>query len=69
MTINKHTPLDQAWREAIDREQKAYEFYRDALEIVADTSLRDLFEFLMKEEEHHAQLLRDEFEKGFIQEM
>ena len=69
MRITKDTPLDQAWRIAIEREKNAFEFYRDALEVVTDTSLRKLFEFLMKQEEHHQQLLEDQFDKGFIQEM
>ena len=67
--ITKDTPLDEAWRAAIGREKSAYEFYKQALEVVTDTSLRNLFEFLMKEELHHVELLEDEFEKGFMQEM
>ena len=67
--ITKDTPLDEAWRDAISRETGAYEFYKQALEVVTDTSLRNLFEFLMKEEKHHVDLLQDEFDKGFMQEM
>ena len=67
--ITKDTPLDQAWRVAIEREKTAYEFYRQAAEVVSDSSLRKLFEFLMKEEARHRQLLQDEFEKAFVKEM
>ena len=67
--ITKDTPLDEAWRVAIDKEKSAYAFYKQALEVVTDTSLRKLFEFLMKEELHHVELLEDEFEKGFMQGM
>lgn len=67
--IKENTPLDEAWRIAIQREKTAYEFYKNALEVVTDNSIRTLFEFLMKEEARHVQLLEDEFEKGFVQEM
>ena len=62
-------PLDQAWREAIDREREACRFYKEAMETYQDASLRELFGFLLKEEENHVRLLEDEYEKGFIQEM
>jgi rubrerythrin len=68
-SITKDTPLDQAWRVAIERETTAYEFYRQAVEVVADSSLKKLFEFLMKEEKRHKDLLEDEFEKVFTKEM
>lgn len=67
--ITKDTPLDEAWRMAIEREQTAYDFYKQAFEAVTDDSMKKLFEFLMKEEQHHLDLLQSEFEKGFIQEM
>jgi rubrerythrin len=69
MMITKDTPLDQAWRVAIERETTAYEFYKQATGVVADSALKKLFEFLMKEEQRHKQLLEDEFEKAFTKEM
>jgi rubrerythrin len=69
INITKDTPLDQAWRVAIERETTAYEFYKQAVGAVTDSSLKKLFEFLMKEEKCHKDLLEDEFEKFFAKEM
>jgi rubrerythrin len=68
-SITKDTPLDQAWRVAIERETNAYEFYKQAVEAVTDSALKKLFGFLMKEEKRHKDLLEDEFEKVFTKEM
>lgn len=67
--IDKNTPLDQAWRVAIELETTAYEFYKQAMGAVTDSSQKKLFEFLMKEEKRHKDLLEDEFEKAFTKEM
>jgi rubrerythrin len=67
--ITKDTPLDEAWRLAIEREDKAYAFYKQAFESVTDDSAKKLFKFLMDEEERHRDLLQAEFDKAFIQEM
>jgi rubrerythrin len=67
--VSEGMPLDQAWREAIDREREACDFYRKAIDSVQDASIKELFGFLLKEEQNHVRLLEDEFEKGFIQEM
>ena len=67
--ITKETPLDEAWRLAIDREAEAYEFYKEAAEAVSEDSAKKLFEFLMKEEQRHRDLLQAEYDKAFIQEM
>ncbi len=69
MRITKQTPLDEAWRIAMQREKTAYEFYRRAASVVTDESLKKLFEFLMNEEKKHFQLLEEDFSRAFIKEM
>lgn len=57
--------LEEAWRLAIDREQEARDFYKELAGMVEDTALKNLFAFLVEQEEHHRRLLEDEFDKMF----
>ena len=58
--------LEEAWRLAIEREQEARDFYAEMAEMIEDSALKNLFAFLIKQEENHKQLLEEEYEKLFI---
>ena len=64
-TITSETPLEKAWKIAIERETAAHEFYAQASQVVKDSALRSLFAFLATEEKKHMTLLQDEFDKAF----
>ena len=57
--------LEEAWRLAIEREQEARDFYAEMVEMIEDSALKNLFAFLIKQEENHKQLLEEEYEKLF----
>ena len=48
--------LEEAWRLAIEREQEARDFYAEMAEMIEDSALKNLFAFLIKQEENHKQL-------------
>ena len=58
--------LEEAWRLAIEREQEARDFYAEMVEMIEDSALKNLFAFLIKQEENHKQLLEEEYEKLFV---
>jgi rubrerythrin len=60
--------LEAAWRMAIQREQEARDTYKEMLGMVEDSALKNLFEFLIEQEEKHKQLLEVEYDKYFLQE-
>lgn len=53
----------QALEVSLAAEEKAYEFYADALSRVKDADVRALFQELMDEEKRHAKLVRARLEK------
>ncbi|MFZ5915618.1 MAG: ferritin family protein [Chloroflexota bacterium] len=57
--------LEEAWRLAMEREQIAKDFYAEMAEMVEDSALKNLFAFLITQEEHHKQLLEEEYDKLF----
>jgi rubrerythrin len=57
--------LEEAWRLAIQREQKARDFYQEISDMVEDSALKNLMAFLIAQEENHKRLLEDEYEKLF----
>lgn len=58
--------LEEAWRLAIQREQKARDFYQEISDMVEDSALKNLMAFLIAQEENHKRLLEDEYEKLFV---
>jgi rubrerythrin len=58
--------LEEAWRLAIQREQKARDFYQEISDMVEDSALKKLMAFLIAQEENHKRLLEDEYEKLFV---
>jgi rubrerythrin len=53
----------QAMEVALSSEQKAWEFFDEALRAVGDPSVRKLFEELRGEEEHHIRLVKQRLER------
>ncbi|MCC6132267.1 MAG: ferritin family protein [Acidobacteria bacterium] len=53
----------QALEVAMESETKAYEFFEKALEYVSDPGVREIFQELLGEEEHHKDLVRQEMAK------
>lgn len=53
----------QALEIALASEEKARDFFSEAIRQVRDTQVRALFEVLMKEEEKHVKLVRDRLDK------
>jgi rubrerythrin len=60
--------LEAAWRLAIENEQEAQQVYQEMAEMVEESSLKKLFEFLVEQEKKHQQLLEDEYDKYFTPE-
>ncbi len=58
--------LEEAWLLAIQREQEARDFYAELSDMVDDSALKKLFAFLIEQEEHHKQLLQEEYDKMFL---
>jgi rubrerythrin len=57
--------LEEAWLLAIKREREAQELYRALAEKVTEAGARELFEFLVTQEEGHERRLQDEFDRAF----
>jgi len=55
--------LEEAWQLAIRREQEAQALYRTLAE--KGPAMRELFTFLLKQEENHERRLQDEYDKAF----
>jgi rubrerythrin len=65
VNLEEKMKLEEAWRLAIEREQEARDFYAEMAEMIEDSALKNLFAFLIKQEENHKQLLEEEYEKLF----
>jgi rubrerythrin len=63
--LSEKMKLEEAWRLAIEREQEARDFYVEIAEMVEDSALKNLFDFLINQEENHKRLLEEEYEKLF----
>lgn len=61
--VNQHTRPEEAVRIAMEREQKAREFYLTCAAIVADPGVKKMFEFLAREEAKHFDLLEREHDR------
>jgi rubrerythrin len=57
--------LEEAWQLAIRREQEARELYLALAEMATTSGMRELFEFLAKQESGHEQRLQDEYDRAF----
>lgn len=60
--------LEEAWQLAIQREREAQELYRTLYQKSANAGMKELFEFLLKQEQGHEQRLQDEYDRAFRQE-
>jgi len=60
--------LEEAWKLAIRREKEAQELYRALAEKAASSGARELFAFLLRQEEEHERRLQDEYDQAFAQE-
>lgn len=63
LKITKDTTPEEAIRIAIAREKMAYEFFKEAAQIVTFPGGKEMFEFLAREETGHAEILQKEYEK------
>jgi rubrerythrin len=61
--VNEQTRPEEAVRIAMEREQKAREFYLQCAGIVGDPGVKKMFEFLAKEEARHYELLEREYDR------
>jgi rubrerythrin len=61
--VNEHTRPEEAVKIAMEREQKAREFYLKCAGIVSDPGVKKMFEFLAKEEARHYELLEREYDR------
>jgi rubrerythrin len=60
--------LEEAWRMAIQNEQDAHDLYQEMAEMVEDSALKSLFEFLVEQEKEHKRRLQEEFDRYFTPE-
>ena len=61
--VNESTRPEQAVKVAMEREQKAREFYLKCAEVVGDPGVKKMFEFLAREEARHFELLEREYDR------
>jgi rubrerythrin len=61
--VNEHTRPEEAVKIAMEREQKAMEFYLMCAGIVGDPGVKKMFEFLAREESKHYDLLEREYDR------
>jgi rubrerythrin len=61
--VSENTRPEEAVRIAMDREQKAREFYLASAAVVADPGVKKMFEFLAREEARHFELLEREYDR------
>ncbi len=61
-------PID-VMRMALEREKMAVRDYTEFAKTAEETSIREMFLFLVKEEEKHVKLLQDEIDREVNQEM
>ncbi len=60
--------LQEAWELAIRREQEAQKLYEALAEMAAASGGRELFLFLLKQEQGHERRLQDEYDRAFRQD-
>lgn len=60
--------LEEAWQLAIRKEQEAQALYRALAEKGTGPGMKELFEFLLRQEQGHEQRLQDEYDQAFRQE-
>jgi|YNPNPStandDraft_1061719.scaffolds.fasta_scaffold14713_4 rubrerythrin len=60
--------LQEAWELAIRREQEAQALYRTLAEKASGPGERELFLFLLQQEEGHERRLQEEYDRAFRQE-
>lgn len=60
--------LEEAWQLAIRKEQEAQALYRALAEKGTGSGMKELFEFLLRQEQGHEQRLQDEYDQAFRQE-
>ena len=63
--MSEKLSLEEVWRLAIQSETEAQQVYQEMAEMVEDSSLKNLFAFLVEQENKHQQLLEDEYDKYF----
>ncbi len=61
-------PID-VMRMALEREKMAVRDYTEFAKTAEETSIREMFLFLVREEEKHVKLLQDEIDREVNQEM
>jgi rubrerythrin len=66
--IDENTSPYDALQIALEEERRALAVFRRAAEVVKDHATRQMFEFLVKEEEKHERLLLDEIDKHVAKE-
>jgi rubrerythrin len=68
MSVDENITPEAAVKLAMEREQRANEFYRDCAAVVKDPGVKRLFEFLSAEEQRHHDLLQREYERFLARE-
>ncbi len=66
--LDENLTPEAAVKMAIEREQRANEFYRKSAATVKDPGVRKLFEFLAAEEQRHRELLEREYDRFLARE-
>ncbi len=68
VTVDENLTPEAAVKMAMEREQRANEFYRSCASVVKDPGVRKLFEFLSAEEQRHHDLLQREYDRFLARE-
>lgn len=67
--IDEKTTPQEAIRLAMEREKASYEFYLQAAQIAKYPGTKQMFESLAQEELKHRQILEEELNRDYMQEM
>ncbi len=61
-SLSSESDIVDAYKTAMELERAGYEFYQNIFNSVEETELKDLFKFLLKEENEHYTLIQNTYE-------
>jgi len=69
LKVDRNTSPAEAAKIALNQETKARRFYEECARIMVHPAARKMFEFLAAEERKHEELIQQELDTSFMQEM
>ncbi|MFQ5646270.1 MAG: ferritin family protein [bacterium] len=66
--VTENTHIQDALKMALEREKRAYDFYREGMEKVKDAGVRELFKEMAVEERCHMSRIQAEIDREILRE-